>query len=281
MTTPTLWPAPAKLNLFLHVLGRRADGYHRLQTLFQFLDHGDSIGINVRSDGLIRRVEGPAEIEAEQDLAIRAAGALKAATGCPRGADIAVHKRIPTGAGLGGGSSDAATVLVALNRLWDCGLDAGELATLGLKLGADVPVFVRGQAAWAEGVGEELTRVTLPEPWYLVLVPPVHVATAAVFGVPELKRDSAPITLADYLRDGGRNDCMPVTAARFPPVAEALRWLEAQGCAARMSGTGAAVFTACGDELEARQLLARAPAAWRGFVARGRNRSPLLEGHFC
>lgn len=281
MTTPTLWPAPAKINLFLHVLGRRPDGYHRLQTLFQFLDHGDRLGITIRGDGLIRRVEGPAEIDPEQDLALRAARALQAATGCRHGADLAVHKRIPTGAGLGGGSSDAATVLVALNRLWDCGLDADALAALGLKLGADVPVFVRGRAAWAEGVGEELTPVTLPEPWYLVLVPPAHVATAAVFGAPELKRDSAPITLADYLRDGGRNDCTPVTAARFPPVAEALRWLDAQGCAARMSGTGAAVFAACSGESEARELLARAPAAWRGFVARGRNRSPLLEGHFC
>ena len=278
MTPPTLWPAPAKLNLFLHVLGRREDGYHRLQTLFQFLDHGDTLRIAPRADGRIVRVEGPAEIDPEQDLAIRAARALQSATGCALGAEIAVHKRIPTGAGLGGGSSDAATVLVALNRLWDCGLDSDALAVLGLKLGADVPVFVRGQAAWAEGVGEELTPVTLPEPWYLVLVPPVHVATAAVFGAPELKRDSAPITLADYLRDGGRNDCTPVTAARFPPVAEALRWLELQGCEARMSGTGAAVFAAGADETRARQLLERAPAAWRGFVARGRNRSPLLDG---
>lgn len=278
MTTRTLWPAPAKLNLFLHVLGRRADGYHRLQTLFQFLDHGDSIGIDARDDGVIRRVAGPVEIDAEQDLALRAARALQAATGSTRGADIVVHKRIPTGAGLGGGSSDAATVLVALNRLWGCGLDVDSLAAIGLKLGADVPVFVRGLAAWAEGVGEELTPVTLPEPWYLVLVPPAHVATAAVFGAPELKRDSAPITLADYLRDGGRNDCTPVTAARFPPVAEVLHWLAVQGCVARMSGTGAAVFTACSGEAEARQLLARTPAAWRGFVARGRNRSPLLDG---
>jgi len=175
-----LWPAPAKLNLFLHVLGRRPDGYHRLQTLFQFLDHGDSLRIEPRGDGLIRRIEGPAEIAPEQDLSLRAARALQAATGCGRGADIAVFKRTPTGAGLGGGSSDAATVLVALNALWGCGLDADTLAAIGLKLGADVPVFVRGQAAWAEGVGEQLTPVSLPEPWYAVLVPPVQVATAAV-----------------------------------------------------------------------------------------------------
>lgn len=277
MHPPTLWPAPAKLNLFLHVLGRRADGYHRLQTLFQFLDRGDRLRLDVRDDGAIRRVEGPAEIDPEQDLAICAARALKAAAGSRLGADIAVEKRIPTGAGLGGGSSDAATVLVALNRLWACGLDADALARIGLTLGADVPVFVRGQAAWAEGVGEELTPVALPEPWYAVLVPPVHVATAAVFGAPELRRDSPPITLADYLRDGGRNDCLAVTAARFPPVANALAWLAERGLHARMSGTGAAVFAACADEAAARQTAAAAPAEWRGFAARGRNRSPLLD----
>lgn len=272
-----LWPAPAKLNLFLHVLGRRADGYHRLQTLFQFLDHGDSLRIEPRGDGLIRRIEGPAEIEPEQDLSLRAARVLQAATGCSRGADIAVFKRTPTGAGLGGGSSDAATVLVALNALWGCGLGIDALAVLGLKLGADVPVFVRGQAAWAEGVGEQLTPVSLPEPWYAVLVPPVHVATAAVFGAPELRRDSAAIKLADYLREGGRNDCTPVTAARFPPVAEALAWLAARGLDARMSGTGAAVFSPCADEARARATVAAAPPEWRGFAARGRNRSPLLD----
>lgn len=271
------WPAPAKLNLFLHVLGRRPDGYHRLQTLFQFLDRGDELRIEPRGDGLIRRVEGPADIEPEQDLAVRAARALQAATGSDRGADLAVFKRTPTGAGLGGGSSDAATVLVALNRLWACGLQTDALAAIGLSLGADVPVFVRGQAAWAEGIGEHLTPVSLPEPWYAVLVPPAHVATAAVFGAPELRRDSAPITFADYLREGGRNDCTPVTSARFPPVAEALAWLAGRGLDARMSGTGAAVFAVCGDERAARATVAAAPSAWRGFAARGRNRSPLLD----
>lgn len=272
----TLWPAPAKLNLFLHVLGRRADGYHRLQTLFQFLDYGDELRIAARQDDRIRRVEGPAEIEPEQDLSIRAARALQAATGCAKGADIAVLKRTPSGAGLGGGSSDAATVLVALNALWGCGLSSDSLAAIGLTLGADVPVFVRGQAAWAEGVGEQLTPVSLPEPWYAVLVPPVHVATATVFGAPELKRDSAPITLADYLHAGGRNDCTPVTAARFPPVQQALSWLAAQGLDARMSGTGAAVFAPCANEAAARSSVAAAPPEWRGFAARGLNRSPLL-----
>lgn len=272
----TLWPAPAKLNLFLHVLGRRADGYHRLQTLFQFLDHGDQLAFAPRGDGLIRRLTGPEEIAPEQDLAIRAARALQAASGSAQGADISVFKRIPTGAGLGGGSSDAATVLVALNRLWGCGLDIEALAALGLRLGADVPVFIRGQAAWAEGVGEQLTPVTLPEPWYAVLVPPVQVATAVVFNAPELRRDSPPIDLADYLRVGGRNDCTPVTTARFPPVAAALQWLTERGLDARMSGTGAAVFARCDDEAQARRTIAAAPKQWRGFAARGLNRSPLL-----
>lgn len=273
--TPALWPAPAKINLFLHVLGRRADGYHRLQTLFQFLDYGDALSFCLREDGQIRRSAGPAEIPEDSDLAIRAARALRAACAGRQGVDIAVDKRTPTGAGLGGGSSDAATVLVALNRLWDCGLATDRLAAIGLTLGADVPVFVRGLAAWAEGVGELLTPVQLPEPWYVVLVPPVQVATAAVFGAPELKRDSAPITLADYLAGAGHNDCTPVTCERYPLVAEALRWLEAQGYQARMSGTGGAVFAACRDESAARATVARAPAEWRGFAARGLNVSPL------
>lgn len=272
---PALWPAPAKINLFLHVLGRRADGYHRLQTLFQFLDYGDELRFQLREDGQIRRSAGPEEIPEDSDLAIRAARALRAACAGRQGVDIAVDKRTPAGAGLGGGSSDAATVLVALNRLWDCGLDNDRLAAIGLTLGADVPVFVRGLAAWAEGVGEQLTPVQLPEPWYVVLVPPVQVATAAIFGAPELKRDSAPITLADYLAGAGHNDCTPVTTARYPLVAEALRWLQTQGYQARMSGTGGAVFAACRDESEARATVARAPAEWRGFAARGLNVSPL------
>lgn len=272
---PEVWPAPAKINLFLHVLGRRDDGYHRLQTLFQFLDYGDALRFRLREDGQIRRSAGPAEIPEDSDLAIRAARALRAECAGRQGVDIAVDKRTPTGAGLGGGSSDAATVLVALNRLWGCGLAVDRLADIGLKLGADVPVFVRGLAAWAEGVGEQLTPVTLPEPWYVVLVPPVHVATAAVFGAPELKRDSAAISLADYLAGAGHNDCTAVTTARHPPVAEALRWLEARGLVARMSGTGGAVFAACADEHLARATAEAAPSEWRGFAARGLNVSPL------
>lgn len=272
---PEVWPAPAKINLFLHVLGRRDDGYHRLQTLFQFLDYGDELRFHLREDGQIRRSAGPAEIPEDSDLAVRAARALRAECAGRQGVDIAVDKRTPTGAGLGGGSSDAATVLVALNRLWGCGLAVDRLADIGLKLGADVPVFVRGLAAWAEGVGEQLTPVTLPEPWYVVLVPPVHVATATVFGAPELKRDSAPISLADYLAGAGHNDCTAVTTARYPLVAEALRWLEARGLVARMSGTGGAVFAACTVEHLARATAEAAPSEWRGFAARGLNVSPL------
>ena len=272
---PEVWPAPAKINLFLHVLGRRADGYHRLQTLFQFLDYGDALRFRLREDGAIRRSAGPAEIAEDSDLAVRAARALRAACPGSQGVDIVVDKHTPTGAGLGGGSSDAATVLVALNRLWGCDLDADQLAAIGLRLGADVPVFVRGLAAWAEGVGEQLTPVQLPEPWYLVLVPPVHVATAAIFAAPELKRDSAPISLADYLAGAGRNDCTPVTTARYPLVAEALRWLQARGLEARMSGTGSAVFAACAEEQLARDTARAAPPEWRAFAARGLNVSPL------
>lgn len=268
------WPAPAKINLFLHVLGRRADGYHRLQTVFQFLDYGDELSFALRRDGQIGRPEGAALVPPEQDLAVRAARALQVASGSHQGADIRVLKRIPMGAGLGGGSSDAATTLVALNHLWRCGLDENALAELGLQLGADVPVFVRGMAAWAEGVGEQLTAVTLPEPWYAVIAPDAEVSTAEIFAAPELKRDHPPITLEDYQRGDGYNDCAPVTCARYPQVAAALGWLS-RAAPARMSGTGGAVFAAFADERAARAAMAGLPEQWRGFVAKGLNRSPL------
>jgi 4-diphosphocytidyl-2-C-methyl-D-erythritol kinase len=204
------WPAPAKLNLFLHILGRRPDGYHELQTCFQFIDLCDEIRIEVRSDGEIRRGAGAAGVAPEMDLCVRAARALKAATGCALGADIDVVKRIPMGAGLGGGSSDAATCLIVLNRLWDLRLSADQLAALGLKLGADVPVFVHGRAAWGEGVGERLTPLypplAPPERNYLIIKPNVFVSTKEVFQDPELTRDSPPITIHGFLASGGRND---------------------------------------------------------------------------
>lgn len=274
-TTEFPWPAPAKLNLFLQVVGRRSDGYHKLQTVFQFLDHGDSLFFTPRGDGVIRRVDGPGDIAEADDLVIRAASAIQRASGCNLGADISLTKRIPIGGGLGGGSSDAATTLVALNRLWNLGFTVDELATIGVKLGADVPVFVRGVAAWAEGIGEHLRPLTLPEPWYLVVTPPVQVSTGEIFGAPELRRDSEPITPEAFLAGEGRNDCEAVTCARHPPVREVLDWLRLHGDA-RMSGTGASVFLACASRAEARSLQAQVPAQWQSFVAAGLNQSPLV-----
>ena len=270
------WPAPAKLNLFLHIVGRRADGYHLLQTVFQFLDGGDHIRITPRADNRIRRLTPIASVAEDDDLTIRAARALQIAAGVDRGADIAVDKLLPMGAGLGGGSSDAATVLVALNHLWSAGLSEDELAELGLTLGADVPVFVRGRAAWAEGVGERLTPVDLPEPWYVVAVPPCHVATAAVFEAAELTRNAPPLTIAAFLSGAGNNGCEAVVRHRYPEVADALAWLGGVG-PARMSGTGAAVFAPCAEQATSERIAAAAPAAWLAWAARGRNRSPLLD----
>jgi len=222
------WPAPAKLNLFLHVTGRRADGYHELQTLFQLLDLCDTVTISLREAGLIERPAGAAGAAAEAHLTLRAARALQQLTGTRQGAELRVHKRIPQGAGLGGGSSDAATTLLALNELWGCGLSLEELATLALPLGADVPVFVRGSSAWAEGVGERLTPVSLPEAWYVIIYPGVGVSTREVFQSPELTRNSPLITIRAFFQSGGRNDCEPVVRARSPEVAAALEWLAAR-----------------------------------------------------
>jgi 4-diphosphocytidyl-2-C-methyl-D-erythritol kinase len=268
------FPAPAKLNLFLHVVGRRADGYHLLQTVFQFVDLADTVRIAVREDGLIRRIAGPAEVPAEDDLAVRAAQRLKAETGTRLGADLAVEKRIPLGGGLGGGSSDAATTLVALNHLWRTGLDEDALAVIGLGLGADVPVFVRGRAAFAEGVGERLTAVTLPEPWFLVVHPGVRVDTPKIYQAPELTRDTPARTIRALLAAGGRNDLEPVVRARHPQVDVAARWL-ARYAPTRMTGSGACVFAPFGARADAKAVLDRLPAGWRGWVARGLNRSPL------
>lgn len=273
-TTEHAWLAPAKLNLFLHVTGRRADGYHELQTVFQFLDFNDHLFFTPRGDGVIRRIEGPAHIPEDQDLVLRAAHALKAASGCDLGADIRLQKNIPVGAGLGGGSSNAATTLVALSQLWNLGFTPDELARIGLSLGADVPVFVRGRAAWAEGVGERLRPITLPEPWFVVITPPVHVSTAEIFSAPDLRRDSALITPDDFFAGRSRNDCEPVTCARYPQVQQALDWLRQHG-PALMSGTGASVFLAFDSRVQAEALAARALPTWQVFVARGLNQSPL------
>jgi len=273
------WPAPAKLNLFLHIVGRRPDGYHELQTCFQFIDLCDDIRVEVRADGAIRRGAGAPGVAPEADLCVRAAHALQQATGCMLGADIDVVKRIPMGAGLGGGSSDAATCLVALNRLWKLDRPTAELAELGLKLGADVPVFVHGRAAWAEGVGERLTPLYPPdapiEHNYLIIKPNVFVSTKDVFQDPELTRNSPPITIHGFLATGGRNDCLGVVRRRYPEVARAIDWLSRFG-AARLTGTGACVFMIC-EAAKAREISRQLPPGFEAILARGLNNSPLLE----
>jgi 4-diphosphocytidyl-2-C-methyl-D-erythritol kinase len=276
----TQWPAPAKLNLFLHVTGRRPDGYHELQTLFQLIDLRDTVSLSVTDDGRIERPAGPLGVDPDSDLTVRAAKALQAATGCRAGASIRITKRIPMGGGLGGGSSDAATVLLALNHLWGCRLPVDELARLGLPLGADVPVFVRGSSAWAEGVGEQLVPVELPERWYVVIHPGVAVPTKDVFQSPELTRNTPVITIRALFgpegSSGSRNDCEPVVRARYPEVADALSWL-GNFAPARLTGTGSCIFAAFNSAIEAERVAARAPDRWRAFVARGLNVSPVHE----
>jgi 4-diphosphocytidyl-2-C-methyl-D-erythritol kinase len=276
VTDETLWPAPAKLNLFLHVTGRRPDGYHELQTVFQLIDLCDTIAISVREDGRIERPDGPPGVDPEADLTVRAARALQQATGCRLGATLRVRKRIPMGGGLGGGSSDAASVLLGLNEVWGCGLQVDALARLGLPLGADVPVFVRGSSAWGQGVGEDLQPLELPEAWYVVIHPGVAVGTRDVFQSPELTRNSPIITIRGFFQSGGRNDCEPVVRARFPEVAEALDWL-GRFAPARLTGTGSCIFAPCATAIDAERLAARVPDRWTSYVARGLNVSPVHE----
>lgn len=268
------YPAPAKLNLFLHVVGRRADGYHLLQTLFRFVDHGDSLFFSPRDDGAIVLLNPLPGVPPESDLTVRAACLLQAETGCRQGAAIRIEKRLPMGGGLGGGSSDAATVLLALNHLWKLGLSRLRLQEIGLSLGADVPVFIFGQDAFAEGVGEALQTVVLPPAWYVVLETPVQVPTAAIFGVPELKRDTPAMHAADWRPGMGSNDLQPVAVARFPAVAEYLAWLSAFGDA-RMTGSGACVFAAFEHREAAERVLGQMPEGMRGWVAAGLPRHPL------
>jgi 4-diphosphocytidyl-2-C-methyl-D-erythritol kinase len=270
------WPAPGKLNLFLHIVGRRSDGYHLLQTAFQFIDLCDELSFWHRADGVIERVGEVAGVPAGADLALRAARVLAAQHRVRAGVGIELRKRLPVQGGVGGGSSDAATVLVALNRLWRLDLSVEALAALGLGLGADVPVFVRGQAAWAEGVGEQLTPADFPAPIYVLIQPDVTVPTAELFQATELTRDSPVITITGFPTTGGRNDFEPVVRRRYPAVAEALDWL-GRVAPARLTGTGSCVYAAMPDERTARETLARLPVRWRGYVVRGLNRSPLLE----
>ena len=281
--SPISWPAPAKLNLFLHITGRRADGYHSLQTLFQFLDLGDALQFTPRNDGRICRINTIEGVAEQDDLTIRAAQLLQRHTGVSQGADIRINKILPQGGGLGGGSSDAATTLTALNCIWGTGLSRPELAQLGLQLGADVPVFVLGHSAWAEGIGEVLSDIDLPEPWYVVIHPGVHVCTAALFAAPELTRDARPITIRDYLAGRACNVFESLVKARYPEVAQALEWLSRQsGRQARMTGSGSCIFVALDSEQQAKtlaQAVAHPSVAqpWQSFYARGVNRSPLIS----
>jgi 4-diphosphocytidyl-2-C-methyl-D-erythritol kinase len=270
------YPAPAKLNLFLHVVGRRPDGYHLLQTVFRFIDYGDVVHLATRQDGRIVRCHELPGVSEDQDLTIRAARLLQAATGTGLGVEIGLEKRLPLGGGLGGGSSDAATVLLALNRLWRLDWPRRRLEELALSLGADVPAFIFGQSAFAEGVGEKLSPLALPPAWYVVLTPAVGVSTAEVFGAAELTRNTPPITIADFSAGLGSNDLEPVVRSRCPEVAGCLDWLKAQGDA-RMTGSGACVFMALPDRAAAQRILDSLPADMQGFVAAGLDRHPLYD----
>lgn len=283
---PEAWPAPGKVNLFLHVVGRRADGYHELQTAYQFIDLQDSLRFYERPAGVVERVGEVPGVPPDEDLVIRAARRLLAhpratpeirgLAAAPPGVAIELHKRLPIGGGVGGGSSDAATTLVALNQLWQLELKVDELADVGLTLGADVPVFVHGQAAFAVGIGEQLTPVAFPEPVYALVRPDASVATAEMFKAPELTRDSPVLKIAGFLASGGRNDFEPVVRNRYAAVAAALDWLGLHA-PARLTGTGACVFATMPDEASARAVIAQVPGVWQGWVTRGRNRSPLLD----
>lgn len=272
----TRWPAPAKLNLFLRITGRRADGYHELQTLYQLLDWGDELELAVTQDGAIVREVGLAGVPAEEDLAVRAARLLQAHAGSGLGARIRVHKRVPAGAGLGGGSSDAATVLLVLNQLWSCRLARGELAALGLRLGADVPLFVHGHSAWAEGIGERLRPVSLGERHYVLVLSGVHVATGDLFRAPELRRDSARLDPEPAAMRAGDNAFEPVVAARYPELAEIMQELRAEEVP-RLTGTGSCIFIEAGNAAQAREITERLKCRYNVRAVRGIDRSPVLE----
>lgn len=281
--TARWWPAPAKLNLCLHVTGRRADGYHDLQTIFQLISLSDQLSFDLREDGRIVRLdyEGSTaqslrDVAEDQDLCVRAARALQTRSGVKLGVTIRLRKTIPVGGGLGGGSSDAATTLVALNALWACGLSTDELAAIGITLGADVPVFIRGRSGVGEGVGERLTPVELPNSWFVVIHPGVAVPTRDVFQAPELTRNSPVLTIPALLASGGRNDCEPVVRERYPEVAAALDWL-GRYASARLTGTGSCLFARFASAAEAERVAARVPDVWRAYVVQGLAESPLLQ----
>ncbi|MEB0140337.1 MULTISPECIES: 4-(cytidine 5'-diphospho)-2-C-methyl-D-erythritol kinase [unclassified Undibacterium] len=272
-------PAPAKLNLFLHVTGRRADGYHLLQTAFQLLDHGDTLDFAVRDDGAIIRSNDIAGVPADSDLIVRAARLLQQASGCRLGADLTLHKVLPMGGGLGGGSSDAATTLIALNHLWATGLSRTQLMDLGLQLGADVPFFLFGENAFAEGVGEQLQAITTPECWFVVIEPGVQIPTPAIFSSKELTRDTKPVRITDFSSTAEmhwKNDLQTIACAMFPVVDEAIQWLSQFGNA-KMTGSGACVFCAFFEQSKADEVIAKMPQRWTAWKAKSLSRHPMAD----
>ena len=271
------WPAPAKLNLFLHVVGRRADGYHLLQTVFRFIDCADQLSFSPRADSEIVLATPIPDVAPETDLTVRAARLLQKSTGCRQGATIHLQKHLPMGGGLGGGSSDAATVLLALNHLWQTGLSRNALQKLGLALGADVPVFIHGQNTFAEGIGEAFSDVVLPDETYLVLHPAVNVPTATIFGASELKRDTPTISPSDWQHGQGHNDLEPVACAHFPAVAEHLLWLRHHAPQAMMTGSGACVFAGFNSQTAAEAVFKQLPNTMNGWLAEGLQKHPLAD----
>ena len=271
-----IWLAPAKINLFLHITGQRDDGYHELQTVFQFLDYADELSFRILESKEIIHANPLPGVKPEDDLTVRAARLLQRQANCLQGVQISITKRLPMGGGLGGGSSDAATTLVALNQLWQLNMDMPDLIKLGVQLGADVPIFIHGFAAWAEGVGEEISPIQLEEPYFIVLIPSVAVSTADIFSTPSLQRNCTPMDIKGFLAGDGSNVCEPIVRALYPQVDQAVQWLE-QFAKARMTGTGACVFAPLGSEQQARAILAQKPKQFGGFIAQGRNISPLYS----
>jgi len=269
------WPAPAKLNLFLHITGQRQDGYHLLQTVFQFIQLIDVIDFTILESGLVRRSSISLKIDERDDLVIKAAQKIKKRSGSKLGVDISVKKNIPIGGGLGGGSSDAATTLVALNELWQTGLSIDELSEIGLSLGADIPFFINGNAAWAEGVGDKLTPINLDECFYLVIYPNCSISTKAVFEASDLTRNTPRITIRDFRDGNGKNDCESYVRNHYHDVTEALDWL-GEYASSKLTGTGACLFAQFSDENEANEVKYKLPTKWQGYVVKGINKSPLL-----
>lgn len=270
------WLAPAKLNLLLKIVGRRSDGYHLLQTVFQFIDRCDVLTYSPREDSKVTLLSPLPGVDEADDLTVKAARLLQKESGRDLGVNIDVEKILPMGGGLGGGSSDAATTLVALNYLWECHLSVGKLLDLGLKLGADIPVFIRGRCAWAEGVGEILTPILLPEEWYVIVVPECHVSTQEIFASSLLTRDSEPITITNFVSGRDENDCLEAVLSLYRPVREAVKALSEFG-EARLTGTGACIFAAFGSEAKARYVEGMLIKHWKVFVAKGHNESPLYS----